>query len=119
MYHTIAQYIYIYTYIYIEEINQELKHITTKIEVCDRVENMAHRQAFISLITSQSQPEVKKSGECGCYGMTSESCKRAIVIVDLIRFAVSLQERVEINFIGLCTNSRGGSLFLLWVGFAF
>ena len=33
--------------------------------------------------------------------------------------AVSLQERVEINFIGLCTNSRGGSLFLLWVGFAF
>ena len=32
-----------------EEINQELKHITTKTEVCDRVENMAHRQAFISL----------------------------------------------------------------------
>ena len=31
------------------EINQELKHITTKIEVRDRVENMAHGQAFISL----------------------------------------------------------------------
>ena len=32
-----------------EEINQELKHITTKIEVRDRVENTAHRQAFIPL----------------------------------------------------------------------
>ena len=32
-----------------EEINQELKHITTKSEVRDRVENMAQRQAFISL----------------------------------------------------------------------
>ena len=77
-----------------------------------------HTVLAIVNITSQSQPEVKKSDECGCYGMTSQSCKRAIVIVDIIRFAVSPQERVEITFIGLCTNSRGGSLFLLWVGIA-